>query len=364
MFEIKSNRMITMAMLYLGIPVIIFFFGFFNIFAGLVSASLFITVSFLLLKDLKREGADLNSVKIPWKFLIITVLLALFISFFTGVGEFFVWTSEDHQVRRAMMRDLVDYKWPLIYDPSTQTNPEVIEAISGRGSYMLVYYLTYWMPAALVGKLAGFTAANVALLIYNSIGIVLIVLSMATYLKRASYATIVMLICFSGLDVIPYVIRTVSGMGMVWGFEGYVKHMSMISNIYSLMNVFNQCIPTWLIVTVIINLKDCRSVGYWGGLLFAFSPWGTIGLVPIALCKVFTDRKLRDLLTPANLVTPIVSLFMFGSFYLASSGGTDVRGFTLSFFLKDGDSFGGFIISYLVLILTEVGMYFLILYNK
>lgn len=351
-------------MLYLGIPVIIFFFGFFNIIAGLAAAALFITASFFLLKDQKREGLEITTVKIPWKFLIITVLLALFVSVFTGVGEIFVWTTEDHPVRRAIMRDLVDYNWPMIYDPATQTNPEVIEAIKGRGSYMFVYYLTYWMPAALVGKLAGFNAANVALVIYNSIGIELIVLSMATYLKRASYATIVMLICFSGLDVIPYAVRTISGMGMVWGFEGYVNHMSMISDIYSLMNVFNQCIPTWLIATVILNQKDCRSVGYWGGMLFAFSPWGTIGLVPIALCKVFTDKKFKNVFTPANLITPVVSLFMFGSFYLASSGGTDDRGTTLGFFLKDGKSFWVFLLSYIVLLLTEVGMYVLILFKR
>jgi len=364
MFELKTKDLISIIVLYLGIPVIIFFFGFLNIFAGILSAAAFIAACFFVFRDTGRSGSGLNAVKVPWKFLIFTALLALFVSVFTGVGEFFVWTAEDHPVRRAIMRDLVEYNWPLIYDPSTQTNPEVIEAIRGRGSYMLVYYLTYWMPAALIGKIAGFTAANAALVIYNSIGIVLIVLAMASYLKRTSYATIVMLICFSGLDVIPYMIRNITGTEMIWGFEGYVKHMSMISDIYSLMNVFNQCIPTWLIVAVILNLKDSRTLGFWGGLLFAYSPWGTIGLIPVALCKIITDRKIKNVFTAANLITPVLSLLIFGSFYLASSGGTDVKGFTLSFFRADGDSFGVFLLSYLVLILTEVGMYVLILFKR
>ena len=363
MFELSSGSYIKAVSLFLGIPVIIFFLGFFNLAAGLSASAVFIAASFFLFKDSGRDGLDQKKVKIPLRFLVILIITALITSVFTGVGEY-VWTTDDHAFRRAILRDLIDYDWPLIFDPSTQTNPDVAAKLAPLGNYMFIYYLLYWLPAALVGKAAGFGAANVFLVIYNSAGIFLTMLGMALYIRRASYSVLFTYLCFSGLDVIPYMIRTGLGMGMYWGFEGYVGHMSMISNMYSLMNVYNQCVPCWLIVTVIMLSQNGRSLGYWGSLLFAYSPWAVFGLIPIAAAKIIAGKKAKDLFTVCNILTPVLFISVFGIYYKANSVATGVSGFTWTFFVRDGRPATDFLISYLIMISVEVLPFVLLLYKR
>lgn len=342
---------------------IIFFLGFFNLWAGLTASALFIAACFFLFKDMKAGIGDQKKVKIPWRFLVVIIIMALVTSVFTGVGEY-VWTTDDHAFRRAILRDLIDHEWPLVFDPSTQQNPEVADKLMPFGNYMFIYYLSYWLPAALIGKVAGFQAANIFLVIFNSAGIVLTLLGMALYIRRASYSVLFMYLCFSGLDVIPYLIRTGLGMEMYWGFEGYVGHMSMISNMYSLMNVYNQCVPCWLIVTVILLLPNTRSLGLWGSLLFAYSPWATFGLIPVALAKFIKEKKVKDLFTVPNLLTPVLFIGVFGIYYKANSVATGVSGFIWTFFERDGRPVSDFFISYLILIAVEVLPFVLLLYRR
>ena len=119
---------------------------------------------------LSRQDTDL---KVPVSYLIGFAVTALAVSFIAGVGEY-ICTVQDHAYRRAILRDLIDYDWPVIYNYSTQTNPEVKEIFGiASGERAFSYYFIYWMPAALAGKMFGFEAGNFALFLWNSIGIFL-----------------------------------------------------------------------------------------------------------------------------------------------------------------------------------------------
>jgi len=133
---------------------------------------------------------------------------------------------------------------------------------------------------------------------------------------------------------------------------------------YSLMNVYNQCIPCWLIVTLIMLCKNSRSLGWWGSLLFAYSPWATFGLIPLALAKLISGKKAKDLFTVANILTPLLFLTVFGIYFKANSTATGVSGFTWTFFVRDGRPATDFFISYLILIAVEVLPFVLLLYKR
>ena len=179
---------------FLILPVFIFCLGYLRPLIGITLTVCFLGMSAISVMECMKDpdGNRLEDqaemISIPVKFLIIFAITAVAVSLITGVGEY-VFTLQDHPYRRAILKDLVDYDWPVIYNYSTQTNPEVIRIfglVSGERAFS--YYFVYWLPAALIGKMFGFGAANVALVIWNSIGVFLGFIAMCAINKRFSYA--------------------------------------------------------------------------------------------------------------------------------------------------------------------------------
>ena len=122
-------------------------------------------------KKLPDKADPSYGMKMPLKYLIVLAVVSLIAVFVSGVGEY-IYSMPDHVFRRAIFNDLINYKWPVIYDYRTQFNPRAI-AVLGKteGTTALVYYTAFWMPSALVGKLFGTAAGNVFLLIWTSLGV-------------------------------------------------------------------------------------------------------------------------------------------------------------------------------------------------
>ena len=123
-----------LCMSFLLIPVLIFCAGYLRLYIGIPVALVFVA---LLVFAVRGPGYKFSSlkefIKLPWSYVIICIVLALLLSFVTGIGEF-VYSLEDHVYRRAMLRDLINYEWPVIYDTSTQTNPVVAEFFADHAS--------------------------------------------------------------------------------------------------------------------------------------------------------------------------------------------------------------------------------------
>ena len=337
--KISYKLFFTLAVIYLALPVVIFFLGYLKIVFGLIFSAIMLAAAFLAVRDCAKDpdGNKLelkSDITFPPAFIIAAVIFAFIVTITNGVGEY-VWAPFDHAYRRAILNDLINYKWPIIYDPATQTNPEVIEILNLQNNQGFVYYFTYWLPAAVIGKLLGFNAGNITLVIWNALGIFLTLIGMCKYIKKASYGTLFMFLCFSGLDVIPYLINEIHPYsGWTW-IEGWVPYVSMISNFNNLENVYNQAIPCYLIVTLLLLSKNNRSLGFISSLLFAYSPWATIGILIPAAARLFSkelkasDKKkaVKNIFTYNNLAVPVLLLFSYGAFYGAKSGALHMKGF-------------------------------------
>ena len=110
------------------------------IFAGIV---LFSVSDCLNNPDGKKLLRSEHDFTIPLSYLIGFAVTAIAVAFLAGIGEFCT-TIQDHAFRRAILRDLIDYDWPVIYNYSTQTNPEVMEIFgmaSGRVFFHVLFYL-------------------------------------------------------------------------------------------------------------------------------------------------------------------------------------------------------------------------------
>lgn len=364
MVSVSYRVFFLSCLLFLVLPVIIFCLGYLRPSIGITLAVAFSGMAVIAVLDCMKspEGKELDSrekeILIPVKYLIMFAIAAVAVTLVTGVGEY-VYPLQDHPYRRAILNDLINYKWPVVYNYSTQTNPEVREIfglVSGERAFS--YYFVYWLPAALIGKLLGFGAANVALVIWNSLGIFLGFIAMCAVNKRFSAAMPFLYVFFAGLDALPNVVHLFTGYDAWLWMEGYVPGISFVANFTELANVFNQTVPCFLIMAVLLLSNNMRSAGLIGGILFAYSPWAVFGLLPIII-GFFLRKEMRsgivkkdilNILTPVNIVSAILLLVIFGSYYMSNSGAVSFRGFTWTFY----NSPITFIPAYLLFIAIEI----------
>lgn len=270
----KNNVVDYIAFLYVSLPVLIFFFGWLHIGYALGLSGLLL---YGVVSHLKRSsaGAALSSApvginRVQW--LLIAGLAFLWV-FFSGIGGF-ANQDWDHHFRNALFRDLIVQEWPVYYDfAASYPEPELANHHSA-----LNYYFTFWLPAALAGKIGGAAAGNVFLLGWAYAGILLILY----YLNRLvgfRYSLIVALlfIGWSGLDVLGRLIMQPLDSFTTFQLEAYYKY-SYVAFTSDLYNVFNQAIPTWLITLWVFNNPkrlNLLPVAF----LFAYAPFPFIGLV-------------------------------------------------------------------------------------
>ena len=360
--------------LFLTIPLFMFFLGYLKLTVSIPLTLIFAGIVLYCVSDC-MNGPDGNKIsqfdtglQIPLSYLIGFAVTALVVSFVSGVGEY-IYTLQDHEYRRAILRDLIDYDWPVIYNYSTQTNPEVREIFGlASGERAFSYYFIYWMPAALIGKIFGFGAGNFVLLIWNSIGIFLCLLATSAVIKKATCWVPFIFVFFSGLDIIPNLVYELTHYSDWRWFEGFVTSMSYVSNFRELASVFNQMVPCFLVVLILMLSYNTRSMGLTAGILFCYSPWAVFGILPMVAAFLFgkklraskLSRTLFNAFSPSNIAAAVLILTIFGSYYMTNSGAVGYKGFAWTYF----SNISWFILAYIVFILIEVIPFALILYKR
>ena len=362
------------ALLFLTVPLFMFFMGYLRLSVGIPLTLIFAGIVLFSVSDCLNDpnGRKLsrydNDLKIPVSYLVGFAVTALALSFVSGTGEY-IFTIQDHEYRRAILRDLVNYDWPVIYNYSTQTNPDVINFFGlASGQRAFTYYFIYWMPSALAGKMFGFEFANVVLLIWNALGIFLSFLTASVALKRCTAAVPFMFVFFSGLDIIPNAVNLIAPYKDWFWLEGWVPCMAYISNFRELASVFNQMIPCFLIVALLLISHNSRSFGLTAGILFAYSPWAVFGLLPIVVAMLFSEKlranritkTLTNTFSPVNIASALLLLVIFGSYYMSNSNAVSERAFSWEYF----ESIPAFIFAYLAFIAVEVLPFVILLYKR
>ncbi|MBK8781599.1 MAG: hypothetical protein IPO22_07285 [Anaerolineales bacterium] len=271
--------------------------------------------------------------------------------FLSGVGGY-TFQNWDHHWRNAVLHDLINYDWPVFY-----STPE-----SGPVK-MLVYYVGYWLPSALVGKLLGWQAANFFLFLWTWLGVILVALHLASALKTSPVKTILLLIFFSGMDVLgtlflapeyPTLFPAITHLE-IW--NGSLQYSSFTTQLFW---VFNQAVPAWLCIAALVTLSNreesqtyTRSIliAIWS-LCFFFAPLASVGLLPYLLIDLIkqTDFKSPFKNLRWDILLAAVIIFLLSSFFFTSNTAAQSRGFQ-SLALKD----------FLIFFLLEGGILWLLL---
>lgn len=126
---------------YVLLPTILFFLGW-------VKTWIAVPACLLLIWFWKKAIEEDTDLYLPvWdrknimRGIIIIMMIAVWV-YFSGIGNL-VWQNSDHKARNALYEMLVANQWPVIKSVVCK------EGVQIRG---LIYYIGYWLPAAVIGK--------------------------------------------------------------------------------------------------------------------------------------------------------------------------------------------------------------------
>lgn len=366
--KITQSNFFLAALIYLTVPVIIFFFGYLKpvwavLFSLLTAFACWWTWHDMAAKKAEKPLTE-RSVTVKTSYFVFLIPAVLLVIYLSGVGEF-SWCVGDHRVRYAILYDLINYKWPVIYDFSTQSNPAVAQSL-GQGKVAFAYYFVFWMVPALVGKVFGLMAARIAIFIWSAIGLVLVAIGAMLLYGKQSRFIFVALMLFAGFDIFPYYYRLWTGFNPTW--EDWTWHLRVMGNFYQIMNVFHQSIPGWLVTVLLLLCVKSNCVGLLGSLMFCYSPWAAIGILPMCVVKLFEANRglkakevVKNIFSFGNVLAPVVFFICFAPFYTANSNATAAdNGFIWNFYSKWSD----LLFDYLCYVVFEFGIWSVIIRKK
>jgi len=233
----------------------------------------------------------------------------------SGVGGY-AFQNWDHHWRNAVFHDLIDYSWPVCY------------AATGRGCVqMLVYYIGYWLPAAWVGKRGGWEMANAALFLWTWVGVLLAAALVALRLRWPLWKAMFLLIFFSGMDALG-VLLFPQAYPTLWPpiqhLEIWAGSLQYSSFTTALFWVFNQALPAWIGLGLLVNGDEKLPLLLLWALMFFFAPLPALGMLPFLVVQWLEagrsargfswKRLLFSQLTLPNLVGFLIGMIAFSYF--------------------------------------------------
>ncbi len=310
-YQYMLNRL---TLLYLSFPLLIFLlFWLKPIFSLITILSLIlILISFFKSDDNKEQYIQIDKI-----IFVKTIVIGVVWCILAGIGGLFYQNQPDWHYHNAIMHDLIDFSWPVIYD---------------NGS-ALVSYFGYTLPSALFGKfiyLLGcsksiiFRYSNYFELLWSSLGVILLFLNLFSLIKVKDSNKLficLLFIIFSGIDIlIPY-----SGIVPIQN-EYHINDIIYPSNTTQLFFAHEQVICLWIIISLFLkNTKNISNFGLYIMFTLLYSPLVFQGVILyFVICLLFeliksiikkSNEILKQIFSINNicsvLVIIIILLFLY-----------------------------------------------------
>ena len=266
----NSKNINIISALYIVLPVLIFFAGWLKLWIAIPALIICIISLYFFIRQERRKK---ESVTFSFLNLIPVFIILVVWVYFSGAGGYVAQTS-DYAYRNGIFNLLVEKDWPVI--------------VGTRG---LIYYIGFWLPAALVGKIMGMAAGITFQAIWAGIGIFLVFCLIFEHLGKVSVKAVLMFIFFSGLDILgAYIVGwqlpSLDSLHIEW-WSGF-QYSSFTTQLFW---VFNQAIYGWIITLMVMKQKSNRFVIFiWScGLLsctFQFA-----GLLPFVIYRICKNMR-------------------------------------------------------------------------
>ncbi len=353
---------VQLGYLYLAIPMYLFLFGWLKLPLALLTGAVLTAGLVFAWRDAPQVDVSFLRKEPVIKLLCLALLVIIWL-YLSGVGGY-CYQNYDHQWRNAILHQLVDQPWPVVYTDTHGTF---------NGPAAMIYYFLQWLPAALWGKWFGYAASQIFLYFWCLIGIFLTLLLVMGRMQKCSVWIVLAFICFSGLDTVGDFILNNSP-SFLWFAGNHIEHWAYGFQFSSMSTqlfwVFNQAIPAWLITMLLLLQKNNRSVIFIYAFSFLFCTLPAVGLVPIlaflgirrivqSYDKTLTVEKniwriLGEALTFQNLVCGCLITLL--SYFFLTVNHTTTNGMHLA-------PMEQLLPSYLLFVFLEALVYFIAIYK-
>ncbi len=270
--------------LYLGYVYVLLPFLIFSL--GWMKWYFAIPIAFILLGCFWKTCKESPSLWMPdmnfdnvMKILFILAIIALWV-YYSGIGKF-VFQNTDHQYRNGIFNLLVQSDWPVI-------SSEILPGNTSKSA--LIYYIGFWMPSAVIGKLFGLGAGYCMQALWAFWGIVLVYYLICARNKKLEVWPLAVLILFSGLDVIgEYLLgANIFTMDTCRHLEWWNPAYQYTGMTAQLFWVFNQSIPAWLCTMLVLMQKNGQNVVLILACSMLSSTFPFVGLLALVAFLVFS----------------------------------------------------------------------------
>ena len=270
----------ALALGYIGLPTLLYFAGWITPEYGWPACAVLGVCLALLVRRLGPLSARLPRVPLA-----IAVVVAIGWTVLGGVGHL-VYANTDWLVRDAVLRDLVVKPWPVSYDPL----PDTVSALLLRAP------IGFYLPAAIVGKVFGLRAAELALLAWIALGVILtfVLMQRDRPTPRQLLVRLAVFVVFSGMDIIG-TITHFKYRGIGDHIEWWAFLFQYSSQTTQLFWVPNHALPGWIVVAWLLGYKPGRLPIAQGIVLLALTPlWSPLTAIGIApLLGIAVLREMR-----------------------------------------------------------------------
>jgi len=277
---------------YLALPVFLFCLGWLQLpwaigFTLILGLGLWLAIADFRHEEL-AQALNIGLQRVTWRGGAATVVVCLGLILISGVGGYGYQTG-DWAKHEILLKDLVDYPWPVFYDYYGVT-------------IGLVYYVAYYLPPALIGKLGGILLANQALVVWTLAGLLLSVFWFALLIKRSLVGGLRFFLLFSGLSSIGFLLRFYTPFELlagapdlntapwqthpalwaaVWQYSPHVRGLFWVPQ-----HVLHGWLLTGMVLFILETTPTRRSLLFLWALSALWSPFVTIGLAPFFLADL------------------------------------------------------------------------------
>lgn len=307
---------------YLAFPVLIFFLFWLKPIIALSAASLMLLGMYRIWKEHPPTTSTLSWTSFPLEIVIAPAFMWTILS---GVGGY-AYQNFDWIKHNSILFHLSTSTWPVIL-PSLGTRSEPI---------YLLYYFAYYLPAALVGRVAGLEGAALALFLWTLVGVVLSLLWFVRLVGAWRWTTVVLFIFFGGMSFFAYALSDKQLPAGNLDLDWWGGLWQYYDNTASLFWVPQHSLGGWLSTALILHAgwhrRSTRSVLAIWSLTPFWSPFVSLGVAPF-VCLALWQNKRSDLFSLQNGS----SLFFLGigaAFFSANravSGGATHSGWIWTF---------------------------------
>jgi putative uncharacterized protein FNV0213 len=342
---------------YMVLPILIFILGWIKPFISVPATILISIMAYRFLKDESFVEKTPIITKRDIETLVLAgIIIALWV-YLSGIGKL-VYQNWDHIFRNSIFEMLVNNDWPVI---------KTFQLNGSDTPLLFVYYLGFWMPAAIVGKLFGITAGYFFQVFWAWLGVWLFYWLVCCFLKRISLLPLVILIFFSGLDALGTAILSGTEVSLFSGTHiEWWAGMQFSSFTTQLFWVFNQAIPGWILTILVLTQDKNRYIVFLLGISLIFCPLPFIGVLPFVgfvflrnLCKSSRIKAaIADLFSIENVLGGGISGILTYIYFKANASGQHIV------FVPANSSQGnGYFFNVFLFLLLEVGVYVIAIYK-